>query len=321
MAALLTPSTVVRRTSRKLAVGDAISPAHGSPEGHVHARKFMLVGILKMSGTPNDRGVFVNMEGFYLMEDHAKPLDQPKPEEPAADGVPASDAQAKAEYDAKRKKEAELLKAADPEPLPVEQREVTAILLKTPTMIAPGLENAINEGRDAQAVLPVKVIYNLFEFFVTPVQWILLVLTAMICVVSGISILVSIYNSMSERRQEIAVMRALGASRGTVMWIILLESTLLSLAGGVLGWLCGHLGCLAASGLIEERTGVLIGFLSFEPSVAILSLLGMEGDLAERFRMPVELLLVPALVLLAVIVGLWPALTAYRTDVARSLGK
>ena len=33
----------------------------------------------------------------------------------------------------------------------------------------------------------------------------LLVLTAMICVVSGISILVSIYNSMSERRQEVSL--------------------------------------------------------------------------------------------------------------------
>ncbi len=31
---------------------------------------------LAPSGTPNDRAVFVNMEGFYLMEDHAKPLDE-----------------------------------------------------------------------------------------------------------------------------------------------------------------------------------------------------------------------------------------------------
>ena len=68
------------------------------------------------------------------------------------------------------------------------------------------------------------MIYGLFEFFVNPIQWTLLLLTAMICVVSGISILVSIYNSMSERRGEIAVMRALGAGRETVMTIILARS-------------------------------------------------------------------------------------------------
>ena len=34
-----------------------------------------------------------------------------------------------------------------------------------------------------------------------------------------------------------------------------------------------------------------------------------------------ELLLIPALVLLAIVVGFLPALAAYRTDVAESLGK
>ena len=62
-------------------------------------------------------------------------------------------------------------------------------------------------------MLPVLEIFTLFEVFVKPVQLVLLVLTAMICVVSGVSILVSIYNSMAGRRHEIAVMRALGASR------------------------------------------------------------------------------------------------------------
>ncbi|MDX1948556.1 MAG: ABC transporter permease [Pirellulaceae bacterium] len=319
--ALRDPAAVIRRSSRPLAVGDAISPAHGSPEGHVHARKFIVVGLLKPSGTPNDRAVFVNMEGFYLMEDHAKPLETPQLAPTPADGTPEAMERAKAEFIAKKKLELELQRAADPEPLPAEQREVTAVLIKAPTMIAPGLENAINEGLYAQGVLPVKVIYNLFKFFVSPVQSILLVLTAMICVVSGISILVSIYNSMSERRHEIAVMRALGASRGTVMWVILLESTLLSLAGGLVGWAAGHVGVTLFSPLIEDRTGVSVGFFNFEPSVAILSLLGVQSELADAFRVPVELVLIPALILLAVIVGLWPALSAYRTDVAKSLGK
>jgi len=34
-----------------------------------------------------------------------------------------------------------------------------------------------------------------------------------------------------------------------------------------------------------------------------------------------ELMLVPGLIVLAVLVGLLPAISAYRTDVARSLGE
>jgi ABC-type antimicrobial peptide transport system permease subunit len=329
--ALLAPQAITRKATRHLAVGDAISPRHGDPEGHVHARKFTVVGILAPSGTPNDRAVFVNMEGFYLMEDHAKPVEKVKSEVDEAvqpKNRAEYEAQLKAQQIAERKKQIELERAADPDPLPTEQREVTAILVKVDPLVAIGMENGINGSTLAQAALPVAVIYGLFEFFVTPLQWALLLLTGMICVVSAISILVSIYNSMSERRGEIAVMRALGAGRGTVMTIILLEATLLALAGGVLGWLAGHTGVLAVSPWIEEHTGVEIGFYEGEPSVPLwepairaLTTLGISRSAAEGFRIPVELAVIPALILLAVAVGIWPAISAYRTDVAKSLGK
>jgi putative ABC transport system permease protein len=312
-------SVVAREMDVK--IGDKISPAHGDPEGHTHERKFTVVGILAPSGTPNDRAVFVNMEGFYLMEDHAKPIEEQRKPDAEEEPTPQSEAEAKAAAMEAAKKRAEIERAPDPDPLPVESREVTAILLKTPTMIAPGLENAINEGPTAQAVLPVAVIYGMFEFFVSPIQWTLLLLTAMICVVSGVSILVSIYNSMSERRHEIAVMRALGAGRGTVMTTILLESALLALGGGVLGWLLGHTATLIASPWIEKNTGVRVAFWSWEPSVRILEVMGVQGSAAQTFTLPVEVVLIPALLLLAIIVGFWPAMSAYRTDVAESLGK
>ena len=54
-----------------LKVGDTFSPTHGTPDGDVHD-EFFVVGVLKSSGTPNDRAVFVNMEGFFLLEGHAK---------------------------------------------------------------------------------------------------------------------------------------------------------------------------------------------------------------------------------------------------------
>ena len=291
-------ATVAREMDVKL--GDKISPAHGDPEGHQHERKFTVVGILAPSGTPNDRAVFVNMEGFYLMEDHAMPLDEAKTG--GSRRSPGADPRG----NMARRSEATRKQAGDRAHVRCRCQSSSARSPRSCSMsiriFAPGMENGINESTQAQAVLPVAVIYGLFEFIVNPIQWTLLVLTAMICVVSGISILVSIYNSMSERRGEIAVMRALGAGRGTVMSIILLEATLLALGGGLLGWLAAHLACYAASPWIEQQTGVRVG-------------------LFDLTTLPVEAVLIPLLVLLAVLVGIWPAISAYRTDVAKSLGK
>jgi putative ABC transport system permease protein len=186
-------------------------------------------------------------------------------------------------------------------PLPIEQREVTSILVLCNSPLGPtALDQAINKGEDriAQAVAPAREVAVLMNSIVGPVRLILLVLTILIVIVAGISILVSIYNSMSERSHDIAVMRALGASRGAVMAIILVESILLSVGGGLIGMLLGHGLVALASPYVVERTGVTLSLFEFDWQ---------------------ELVLIPALVVLASLVGLLPALAAYRTDVAKAL--
>jgi putative ABC transport system permease protein len=270
-----------------LKVGDSFSPAHGvGGEKHM---PFKISGILARTGTPNDRAAFVNMEGFFLIPDHAKG----HVEEPHT---------AKAGAHEETEKKEELLK----EPLPEEQREVTAVLIRTasiegapPELTAPDLVKRVNKDFVAQAIEPIKEISVLTNTFVQPLQYILLGLTVLIVIVAGVGIMVSIYNSMSERRHEIAVMRALGAHRGRIMMIVLAESILLALGGGMAGWLAGHLIVGAAGPLITQYTGVAAGFLQFVPKF--------------------ELILIPGLIALAALVGYLPAVSAYRTDVARAL--
>lgn len=296
-------STVAREMNVKL--GDTVNPAHGDPDGHTHGQGFTVVGILEPTGAPHDRAVFVNMEGFYLMDGHAKPLEEG--EETAEGATVAADTAAKS-------------KSKWPAPLPLEQREVTALLVRTVNpLVTQGMTNTINEGPVGQAVLPIREIYSLLDLIVTPIQQLLLVLTVMICVASGVSILVGIYNSMSDRRRDIAVMRALGAGRGTVSTIILAEAIILAVGGGLLGMLAGHGLNAAASQVVEDQTGVTIGFWTFAPGPQLSSLLGYQGQLSWDPTLSLELVLVPAMVLLAVIVGFLPALVAYRTDVSRSL--
>ena len=303
-------ATVAREM--QLNLDSKINPAHGDPErgGHVHAQAFHVVGILKPTGTPNDRGVFVNIEGFYLMQGHAKPVEQ-------TGAVVTTGVEEIHEHEHEHDH-------AHHHPLPVEQREVTAILVKTVNhRVTSELQTQINEGAVAQAVFPVLQIYGLFDTFVKPIERVLLALTAMICIVSGVSILVSIYNSMSDRRHEIGIMRALGASRNTVMTVILLESVLLSLGGGALGWTLGHTVNALASTRIEQQTGVSMGFFSLAPPVKIAEVLGADPTMSwvQNLRISSELMLVPALIMLAIAVGFFPALTAYRTDVAQALDR
>lgn len=182
---------------------------------------------------------------------------------------------------------------------------MTAVLVLTasiggapPELLAPGLMKQVNEGPVAQAAQPIREMSTLFTTFVDPLRIVLLSLTVLIVIVAGIGILVSIYNSMSERRHEIAVMRALGAGRRTVMLIVLAESILLSLAGGLAGWAVGHGLVGLVSPWIADQTGVSIGAAQF---------------------VGYELVIIPGLIVLATIVGYLPAMAAYRTDVAKAL--
>jgi len=182
-----------------------------------------------------------------------------------------------------------------------EQKEVSAIfVLTTGTAQSIGLAGQINEGVKAQAVNPIFPMRRLMTVIVGNIRLALLVLTSLIIVVSAVSIFVSIYNSMSDRRREIGIMRALGARRSTVFSIILAESALLCLGGGIIGLLLGHGLVFIASPIIEARTGILVNPLSFEP---------------------LELVIFPVLLLVGSLIGFLPGLAAYRTDVAAALSE
>ena len=269
--------------SMGLSLGDEIFASHGAESGETHGQGFRVVGILEPTGNPNDRGAFVNIEGFYLLEGHVAP---------------------------ERDEESGLEKrgtAQGPERtgmlsrvrLPIDKREVTAILLKPNGFAAIGMEKQVNKTKFAQAVSPIGQIEGLLGVFVRPLRWALLALTSLVVIVSAISILVSIYNSMNERKKDIAVMRALGASRDHITAIILLESLLIALVGGFVGWFVGHALGPLSNPWTMPATGVKIDWMSFQSSW-------------ERW-------IVPGLVLVGTLAGAIPAMAAYRTPVSRNL--
>jgi putative ABC transport system permease protein len=130
-----------------------------------------------------------------------------------------------------------------------------------------------------------------FDRVLTLVAW-------LVALVAAGSILASIYNSMNERRRELAIMRALGARRMTVFAAIVLEAAAISAAGMAAGFCIYGVLMTGAAGIIRSQTGVVLHPLAFNwvmvwgPAVFIA---------------------------LGAVAGIVPAVKAYRTDVAENL--
>ena len=70
-----------------------------------------------------------------------------------------------------------------------------------------------------------------------PVEWIGMIVAAIMAVGSSFAAMNTMYTAVARRTREIGVLRMLGFSRGSILGSFLIESLLLSLLGGVLGCL------------------------------------------------------------------------------------
>ncbi len=120
----------------------------------------------------------------------------------------------------------------------------------------------------------------------------------LVALVATLSILASIYNSMNERRREIAILRALGARRRTIFGAILLEAASISALGMMAGFVCYGVIMAGVAGVIREQTGVVLDPLKFNM---------------------VMLWAPAALIVLGALAGVVPAIKAYRSHVAEYL--
>lgn len=89
--------------------------------------------------------------------------------------------------------------------------------------------------------------------------------------VGGIGILNVMLASLSERRREIGIQRALGATRRQVKALFLAESSLLSLLGGVAGLVAGILVAMLAGRI----AGLRVGLAPAIPAVALATALAV----------------------------------------------
>lgn len=269
-------SEVAQRLGYRL--GDRIVLTHGitSSSGILdHEDKpFAVVGILRPTRTPVDRSVYVTLEGIEAIhidwKGGAPPL--------KGQGVPA-----------------EKIKKDD-----IKIEQITAFLLRTKARIQTlALQREINAFTEEplMGVIPGVALSELWNG-ISYGEQVLKVVALFVVIIGLVGMLMALYTSLNERRREIAILRAVGVGPLKVMFLLVVESGLLALAGSLLGIALVYGLVVVLQPFVEGQFGL---HLPFKPLTAT------------------EYLYVAGVVLAGLVVGLIPAWKGYRNALSDGL--
>ena len=255
--------TVARSLGKSL--GDTIVPVHGEkndPLADTHDEATCeVVGVLARTGSPIDRAIFLPLSVFLSLDGHET---------------------IRANQDA----------VAD-------NLGLTAIVLDCASAIKPQhLRREFDTRPDAQVALPILQVGELLKL-IGDVTTLLEIVAKIVLLVAAISILVALYNTMNERRREIAIMRSLGARRVQILAIVVIEAALIPILGAAVGVVAGHGALYFGEEMIADRSGIPIEWGRFSAH---------------------ELWLILGAGVLGGFAGILPAIRGSLTPVASNLG-
>jgi putative ABC transport system permease protein len=183
---------------------------------------------------------------------------------------------------------------------PKSANDISAVLVKLRTpIVGRMLDLTYNkQGNKLTFAWPIaQIVSELFG----KIAWfdqILALVAWLVALVATASVLASIYNSMNERRRDIAILRALGARRRVIIASVILESAAIAALGMIASFFV-YAGIMnGAATVIRSQTGVVLDPMAFNS----------------------VMLWVPAAMIgLSALAGIVPAIKAYRTNVAENL--
>ena len=258
----------VAARSLKLQLGDEFSPVCGVREGDpVHETdRLRFVGIMAPTGTPHDRAIYIPLETFYLLSGHPQ--------------------------------ETRIMAALE------EYREISGAYIKVKRIrggaLHPGIQDlkfTINQSDRNQLVVPNEVMPRLFNI-IGWVDRVLIAIAAILTVLSALFLFFSLLSALRERRRDLALFRALGATRRTVMGLVIIEALIISLLGGILGLVLGHAIIALGAHFIKVETGVAF---------------------TATYLSKTDWLVLPGATVLGLLAGLLPGLQAYRLGGLKNL--
>lgn len=264
-----------------LSTGGRFVSSHGlSAQGHAHEdNEFVVVGIMEMTGSVLDNLILTSIESVWQVHEvHGEALPGKRGDDsgrmPVASRLVPS------------------VQAMD------SSLEITSMLLRyRSAMGAVQLPRWVNGQSRLQAASPAFETARLFSIMGVGVD-IIQGFAVILIFISALSIFIALYNSLKERKYDLAIMRSMGASKGKIFFSVLLEGAVLTVLGTCIGLAIAHGALLAAGSLLEEARNTGITGLVFYPEEGII----LAGSL-----------------LLGILCAALPAWQAYRTDISRVL--
>ena len=262
----------------KLKLGDSFSSAHGLvKEGQTHEPMYIVKGILKPTHSVIDNLILTNVGSVWKVHEEHK------------DGI---------------KKWIEGTKIINPSSLvPAVEAgdstlEITSLLIKYRNPLAViQLPRFINTQTNMQAASPAFETARLFSILGVGVDA-LMGFAYVLIFISGLSIFIALYNSLKERQYDLAIMRSMGASRGKLLFATILEGTILTSLGSLIGLVLGHMVLFVFTMLVSQSQSTGISALVFYPEEAFI----FGGSFV-----------------LGIMCSLIPGFQAYRTDIHKVL--
>ena len=230
-------------------IDDELVSSHGLREtGEEHTDQlFKVVGLLEPSNSVIDQLIVTSPQSIWdLHDDHDHGSEEHEEEqEYDEEHEHEHDEEHEHEHDEEHEHEHDEEHEHD-------DKEITAMLIKfkSPMNIIQ-FPRQINEDTNLQAAVPSYEISRLFKLFGFGIET-LTYLAYLIIIVSAFSLFINLFNSMRERKYEMALIRTLGSSRRQLSMMIIFESLILTTVGFFIGLLVSRLGVMFVSSLMEE---------------------------------------------------------------------
>ena len=197
----------------ELKIGDKFSGSHGLVEGgEIHGdTNYEVVGVFEATNTVLDQLILTTTESVWEVHNHE-------------------------EEESHQENAEEVQEEVSPD------FEITAMLIefRSPMGIVQ-LPRWVNTNTDMQAAVPSYELQRLMGLMGVGIDTINSV-AIVIMIVAGISVFISLFNSLKDRQPELALMRSYGATSNHLAVTILLEGLLITFSGYLAGILLGKAG-------------------------------------------------------------------------------
>jgi len=233
-----------------IGLGESFAPTHGHVEDAelVHAGfTYVVVDRLPPLGTPWDRAILAPIEALWRV--HARPTGHA----PGIDRIGS--------------------------PWDVDDATGASVIVVKPRSVADAyrLRARYREG-DTMAVFPAEVLVELYGML-GDARRLLSVFTLLTQALVIAAVLLAVFAVEAQRRRQLGILRALGASRAYVFSVVWLHVTVLVGAGAVLGLLLGWLGAWGISRALAARTGLALAVAVERPEISLIAALIVVGAL------------------------------------------